>query len=93
MKIEVAYMNHSRKKIGGKWKPLIMFILASKKCRFNKLKQLLPGISANMLSSSVRELETNGIVYKHDGVYALTEPGKQIVVLLYEISKIVNSLP
>lgn len=84
-----------RKKLGGKWKPMIMQVLLRRDERFNKIKQLLPGISSNMLSKTLRELENDRIIYKVEGVYVtyvLTDTGRSIAVLLLEIKDLFDLL-
>jgi DNA-binding HxlR family transcriptional regulator len=86
--------NIDRKKIGGKWKALILLILLNRPARFNKIKQLLPGISSNTLSRCIYEMEMNGLVYNHTSAeYNLTDDGRKISILLIEIKKIVERLP
>mgnify|MGYP006266239615 CR=1 FL=1 len=83
------------KLIGGKWKRAIILILHSKPERFNKIKQLLDGISGNVLTTNLRELERDGIVYKvHHGVpkYTLTESGYKIGAYLILINEILEAL-
>ena len=87
-------MDSSRKKIGGKWKPTILFLLYAKPERFNKLKQLM-NISPNELSKNLKEMEDNGLVYK-DGdpvKYHLSENAIKITALLYQIQEVAEILP
>jgi DNA-binding HxlR family transcriptional regulator len=84
-----------RKKIGGKWKPIILMILRDKPARFNKIKQLMPGVSGNMLTKSLKELERDGLIRKVDGehvVYCLTDRAVKIVDLLLQIKLLVENL-
>ena len=88
-------MDNSRRKIGGKWKPTILFLLYAKPERFNKLKHLMDGISPNELSKNLKEMEENGLV-KRDGnpsKYHLTENATKITALLYQIQEITEMLP
>ena len=80
--------------IGGKWKLRVLSqILKQGVCRFNELKRNIPGITNTMLSSSLRELEHDELIkrtqYNEMPVrveYSLTELGKSLLPLLYEIT-------
>ncbi|MFT3980857.1 MAG: helix-turn-helix domain-containing protein [Ferruginibacter sp.] len=49
--------------IGGKWKPVLIWLLLSeKKLRFGEISKLMPGIALKVLSRSLKELEVDGIV-------------------------------
>lgn len=58
--------------IGGKWKPVILYCLRGKILRFGELMRMIPGITQKMLTQQLRELESDGIVYRE--VYAEVPP-------------------
>lgn len=58
--------------IGGKWKPIILFVIKDEKKRFGEIKKIIPAISQKMLTQQLRELEGDGIV--HRKVYPVVPP-------------------
>ncbi len=75
--------------IGSKWKLLILRNLSKRAWRFNELHKSLEGISQKVLTTSLRELESDGIIYRKDYFtnppkveYGLTETGVKLKSLL-----------
>ncbi|HEX8547879.1 MAG TPA: helix-turn-helix domain-containing protein [Cytophagaceae bacterium] len=58
--------------IGGKWKPIILWVLSSGTKRFGELKKNMPEVTQKMLTQQLRELETDGIITRR--VYAEIPP-------------------
>lgn len=54
----------SLEKIGGRWKPLILWHLQPGTRRFGELKRLIPNITEKMLTEKLRELENDGLVHR-----------------------------
>lgn len=50
--------------IGSKWKLLIIRNLTKRPYRFNELLKSIDGLSQKVLTSSLRELESDGIIYR-----------------------------
>lgn len=48
--------------IGGKWKSMILFHVATETRRFNQLRRLLPAVTQRILTQQLRELERDGLV-------------------------------
>ena len=68
--------------IGGKWKSDILWQLHVAPRRFGRLRVLLPGISEKVLMEQLREMESDGIIARHEApgrpvkvVYSLTSHG------------------
>ena len=75
--------------IGGKWKLLIIRNLRERPWRFNELRRDLEGISQKVLTDSLRQMEDDGLVFRHDYVenpprveYGLTELGRQMMPVI-----------
>lgn len=79
----------------GRWKFQIIYELCIQSpIRFGELKKMLDGITNTMLTSSLRELERDGLV---DRVqfneipphveYSLSDKGKDLLPVFYEMTK------
>jgi len=51
-------------KIGGRWKPLILYNLRMGAMRYGQLKRSIPAITEKMLIQHLRELEADGLVLR-----------------------------
>jgi DNA-binding HxlR family transcriptional regulator len=58
--------------IGGKWKPNILFLIQLGINRFGLLNKGIHGISKQMLTKQLRELETDGLITRK--IYAEIPP-------------------
>lgn len=79
--------------IGGKWKPIILFIIRDEKKRFGEIKKLISSITQKMLTQQLRELEEDGIINRKVFAvippkveYSITEYGKSLFPILDELA-------
>src|SRR5260370_23399183 len=81
--------------IGDRWTMLIIReLLIRGPCRYTDLKNGLPGIATNLLSSRIRELESAGLIEREDApppiattLFRLTEAGAQLQPALDAIGR------
>ncbi|MEM7416078.1 MAG: helix-turn-helix domain-containing protein [Gemmatimonadota bacterium] len=65
-------VTHCMAVVGGKWKPIILYLLTKGVNRFGVMQRGIQGISKQMLTKQLRELEADGVVHRE--VYAEVPP-------------------
>lgn len=72
-------------KIGGRWKPIIIYNLLSGTKRYSELKKLIPAITEKMLIQHLKQLEADNLVQRKAKPvippfveYSLTDSGKEL---------------
>jgi len=80
--------------IGGRWKPLIIYMISLGITRFGEMQRTLPEISKTMLTQELRDLEKNGIIDRKIFAeipprveYSLTEWGKATLPIMQAMAK------
>lgn len=78
--------------IGGRWRAAILGSLCEGPKRFSELKAELKTVTPRVLIKELRYLEMNKMIYhekstvsKNSVVYGLTEHGKQLEPLIFQI--------
>src|SRR5258708_14116152 len=79
--------------VGDRWTLLIVReLLLQGPCRFTDLKNGLPAIATNLLSTRLKELEDAGLISREDppppvapGLYTLTETGPTLAPVLQPV--------
>ncbi len=83
-------IEYTLKKIGGKWKTVILWHLGTDgTLRYNELRRLLPGVAHKVLSQQLKELEEDGFILRtqYDTIppkveYSMTELGSTLMPIL-----------
>ncbi len=84
--------------IAGKWKLRILFMLGNHGIlRYNELKRLVTGITHKMLSSQLKELESDGLIIRkvYNQIppkveYSLSEKGRGLKAMGIEMYNWIN---
>jgi len=78
--------------IGGKWKTIILYSLASGTKRFGEIAVRIPEISRKVLTEQLKELENNGLILREQYKeipprveYSLTNLGKSLSPVFREL--------
>jgi len=53
---------HCLSLMGGKWKPAILYAVKNGANRFGTMRKAIPGITKQMLTQQLRELERDGLI-------------------------------
>lgn len=88
--LEDTGFHYTMSLIQGKYKMVILYTLMEfKVVRFNELKKYIRSISYKTLSSTLKELEADGLVHREEYPqippkveYSLTERGKSLIPIL-----------
>lgn len=89
MKTYYCELEISLEVIGGKWKGLVVYHLIKGPKRTSELKKIIQNISQKMLIQTLRELETDGLIYRKmynqlppKVEYSITELGSSLEPML-----------
>ena len=88
--LEDTGFNYTMSLIQGKYKMFILYTLMGfEVVRFNEMKKYIRGISYKTLSSTLKEMEADGLVHREEYPqippkveYSLTERGKSLIPIL-----------
>jgi DNA-binding HxlR family transcriptional regulator len=87
-------ITYTLNKIGGRWKPLILYQLMENKKRYSELKKELPSITEKMLAQHLRELEQDRLIVREvlsvippHVEYSLSKSGKEMQIVLEAMAK------
>lgn len=76
-------------RLGGTWKMPILWRLKDRVMRFGELKKDIPHITDKMLTSQLRQLETEGFIHREVFAvvppkveYSITEKGKTAIPII-----------
>lgn len=80
--------------LGGKWKPIIIFLIRKEVNRFGILERSIDGITKQMLTKQLREMEADGILNRRiypeippRVEYSFTDFGKSLFPIIDSMSE------
>ncbi|MBS1661655.1 MAG: helix-turn-helix transcriptional regulator [Bacteroidetes bacterium] len=80
--------------IGGKWKPIIIWLLIQETRRFGELHRSIPGITIKVLSRHLKELEADGIIQRKQFPevpprveYSLSAKGRSLTAIMESLAE------
>ena len=82
-------VDYAFKRIGGKYKGRILWVIRDGFMRYGELKRAIVGITPKMLTQSLRELEADELVFRKVYLevpprveYSLTKTGEELIPLI-----------
>ncbi|GAA0182461.1 helix-turn-helix domain-containing protein [Clostridium sediminicola] len=87
---EECGIEYTLSKMGGKWKPLILWLLAKNGTkRYGEIRRFIPKVTNKMLSQQLKELVGDGFIKRKDYKtippkveYSITKEGLSLVPIL-----------
>ena len=80
-------------KIGGYWKPIILYHLLTGDKRYSELRKAIPAITEKMLIQNLKQLEADNLVIREAKpvvppyvIYSLTTAGKKLHPVLFAMA-------
>lgn len=90
---QISKTNKIKEMLGGKWKVMILFRINVGINRFIKIEESIDGISKNILTRNLREMERHNLIERkllEDGtnivIYKLTNIGVKLIPIYKELS-------
>lgn len=81
-------------KIGGYWKPIILFSLLSGTKRYSELKKSIPAVTEKVLIQQLKQLENEGVIVRISKpvipphvTYELSKSGRALRPVLYAMAE------
>jgi DNA-binding HxlR family transcriptional regulator len=93
MAIQDTPFGYTMSVIGGKWKMIILYLLAAKQpVRFNEMQRQIGAITYKVLSAQLKELEADGLVKRKEYPqippkveYSLTSKAQTLLPVLEQL--------
>ena len=87
--VQACPVTYTLERIGGRWKPLILYQLSNGARRYGQLRKAIPGITEKMLIQHLRELESDKLIVRDvkpvvppHVEYSLSEDGLTLTPIL-----------
>jgi DNA-binding HxlR family transcriptional regulator len=91
---EIAHcpVDYAFKRVGGKYKGRILWVLRDGFLRYGELKRAIVGITPKMLTQTLKELESDELVFRKVYLevppkveYSLTKTGNELIPLIGQL--------
>jgi Predicted transcriptional regulators len=91
--LDLCPVTYVMEKIGGFWKPIILYNLSNGAKRYSELKRAIPAVTEKMLIQHLKQLEIDGLVIRKAKpvvpphvTYELSESGKGLIPVIQSMA-------
>ncbi|MDI9860721.1 MULTISPECIES: winged helix-turn-helix transcriptional regulator [Flectobacillus] len=91
--LELCPVTFTMEKIGGYWKPIIIYHLSQESKRYSELKKAIPAITEKVLIQHLKQLEADGLLIREAKpvvppfvTYQLSESGKKLLPVIHAMA-------
>ena len=92
--LQTCPVTYVMNKIGGHWKPIILYHLLSGSKRYSEIKREMPHITEKMLIQHLKQLENDRLLVREAKpvvpphvIYTLTDSGRALEPVINEMAK------
>lgn len=92
--LDLCPVTYVMEKIGGYWKPIILYHLSTSDKRYSELKRAIPAITEKMLIQHLKQLENDGLVIRTAKpvvpphvTYNLSQSGKGLISVIHSMAE------
>ena len=92
--LDLCPVTYVMEKIGGFWKPIILYHLSTSDRRYSELKRAIPAVTEKMLIQHLKQLENDGLVIRTAKpvvpphvTYNLSESGKGLIPVIHAMAE------
>jgi DNA-binding HxlR family transcriptional regulator len=92
--LDLCPVTYVMEKIGGFWKPIILYHLSNGDKRYSELKRAIPAVTEKMLIQHLKQLEADGLVIRTAKpvipphvTYELSESGKGLIPVIHKMAE------
>ncbi len=87
--LEMCPVTFTMEKIGGYWKPIIIYHLSQEHKRYSELKKAIPAVTEKVLIQHLKQLEADGLVIREAKpvvppfvTYRLSDAGRKLLPVI-----------
>ncbi len=91
--LELCPVTYVMEKIGGFWKPIILYHLSNGDKRYSELKRCIPAVTEKMLIQHLKQLESDGLIIRTAKpvvpphvTYNLSDSGKGLIPVIHSMA-------